>query len=178
MNLPVIIDDHLLWPDGTISVSPDKLIDYIYRVSNRGESVSKVFVTEMTEDIEAFNRFSENQISVKDSCELKPVSWVLPEYYKYLDLDEYLFNLSERIEKDELYDQRILRLSSEIWSFKEARLEDVLRTLIYVIDEMKNKNVVWGVGRGSSCSSYLLYLLGLHEVDPVKYDVDLTDFIR
>jgi DNA polymerase III alpha subunit len=43
---------------------------------------------------------------------------------------------------------------------------------------MTAKNIVWGVGRGSSCSSYLLYLLGLHEVDVVKYDVDISDFIR
>jgi len=50
--------------------------------------------------------------------------------------------------------------------------------LIYVLDVMREKKVIWGVGRGSSCSSYLLYLLGLHEVDPVKYDVEFTDFIR
>jgi DNA polymerase III alpha subunit len=50
--------------------------------------------------------------------------------------------------------------------------------LIYVIDVMTEKNVVWGVGRGSSCSSYLLYLLGLHEVDPVKYEIEISDFLR
>jgi DNA polymerase III alpha subunit len=82
------------------------------------------------------------------------------------------------IEKDELYDKRIERLSQEICLFKELELENVLKTLIYVIDVMKDKNIVWGVGRGSSCSSYLLFILGLHEVDPVKYDIEITDFIR
>jgi DNA polymerase III alpha subunit len=132
----------------------------------------------MTDEIEAYNRLSEDQISVKDACQLKPLSWTLPDYYKYFDLNEYLFGLVDLIEQDELYDQRVSRLSTEIFAFKEAKLEEVLRTLIYVVDEMKKQNVVWGVGRGSSCSSYLLFLLGLHEVDPVKYDVDLTDFIR
>jgi len=50
--------------------------------------------------------------------------------------------------------------------------------LIYVVDVLNEKNVVWGVGRGSSCSSYLFYLLGLHEVDSVRYDVEITDFLH
>jgi DNA polymerase III alpha subunit len=62
--------------------------------------------------------------------------------------------------------------------FKELELGDVLRCLIYVVDTMKAKRVTWGVGRGSSCSSYLLYLLDLHSVDAVKYDIDITDFIK
>ena len=174
--LPIIVDDHLLWPDGTISVDPEKVISYIYKLQNG--DVSKLFVNEMTEEIKSYNLLSDHKITVKESCDMRPLNWVLPDSYKYLDLDDYLLNLVDRIEKDELYEKRVLRLSSEIWVFKEAKLDDVLKALIYVIDEMKKKNVVWGVGRGSSCSSYLLYWLGLHEVDVVKYDVDIEDFIK
>ena len=84
----------------------------------------------------------------------------------------------DRIERDDLYEERVERLSSEIWLFKSEKLDEVLRVLIYVVDTMREKNVIWGVGRGSSCSSYLLYLLGLHEVDPVRYQIEVTDFIR
>ena len=176
VNLPVVVDDHLLWPDGTISVNPDQLIEYIYKLSD-GDT-SRLFVNQMTDEIVSYNDFSENQICVKESCELKPISWTIPERYKYLDLDRYLYELVKKVEKDSLYDKRVERLSTEIFLFKESKLDDVLRALIFVIDQMTAKNIVWGVGRGSSCSSYLLYLLGLHEVDVVKYDVDISDFIR
>lgn len=107
-----------------------------------------------------------------------PPDWNLPEKYKYLDIDEYLVKLVDKVEADELYEERIKRLGHEIWLFKELKLTEILRALIYVIDVFEQKNVVWGVGRGSSCSSYLLYLMGLHEVDSVLYGIDITDFIR
>lgn len=176
---PLELADHLLWPDGTIQVTPDKVIDFTYKLSARGK-VDRLAVTELTPEIKQFNALGEHRLSVKDFVDPRifPPDWVLPERYKYLNLDEYLFGLVDRIERDDLYETRVERLSSEIWLFKEEKLDDVLRVLIYVIDVMTEKNMVWGVGRGSSCSSYLLYLLGLHEVDPVRYGIEVTDFIR
>ena len=177
--LPSLVEGNLLWPDGTISVDPDSVIDYIFKFSSRGVSLKKLYVTSMTPEVEAYNAVSDYPLRVKTSVELKlPPDWKLPEHYKYLDLDDHLLGLVAKIERDELYEKRVERLSTEIWLFKRLQLEDVLRTLIFVIDVMKEKNVIWGVGRGSSCSSYLLYLLGLHEVDPVKYDIEITDFIK
>ena len=175
---PLKLADHLLWPDGTIQVSPEKVVDFTIKLAPRGKA-HKLSVTEVNSNIAQFNQLSDHKLVVKTSCDdVFPSEWVLTERYKYLDLDEYLFGLAAKIEKDSLYEKRVERLSHEIWLFKEEKLDDVLRVLIYVVDTMKEKNVVWGVGRGSSCSSYLLYLLGLHEVDPVKYDIEVTDFIR
>lgn len=176
---PLELTDHLLWPDGTVQVTPDKVIDFTYKLAARGK-VDRLSVTEVTPEIKQYNVLSEHPLSVKNSVDPRifPPDWVLPERYKYLNLDEYLFGLVDRIERDDLYEERVERLSSEIWLFKEAQLDDVLRVLVYVIDVMTEKKVVWGVGRGSSCSSYLLYLLGLHEVDPVRYGIEVTDFIR
>lgn len=175
---PLEFADHLLWPDGTIQVSPEKVVDFTIKLAPR-DKVDKLSVTAITPEIAQFNQLSEHKLKVKtDVDDVFPPEWVLPERYKYLDLDEYLFGLAERIEKDSLYEKRVERLSHEIWLFREEKLDDVLRVLIYVVDTMKEKNVVWGVGRGSSCSSYLLFLLGLHDVDPVKYNIEVTDFIR
>lgn len=176
---PIELIDHLLWPDGTIQVTPEKLIDFTFKLASIGAE-DKLAVTELTPEIKQFNSFGERQLSVKSSVDptIFPPEWTLPEKYKYLLLDDYLYGLVDRIEKDDLYEKRVERLSSEIWLFKEQKLEDVLRVLIYVIDTMIEKNIVWGVGRGSSCSSYLLFLLGLHEVDTVLYDIEVSDFIR
>ena len=178
--LPIVIDDHLLWPDGTISVDPDQVIDYVFRLSSRGIGLERLYVTSTTPEITSYNSVSDHKLTVKSGCDLIfPPEWKLPGHYKYnLNLYDYLSGLVDRIEKDDLYEKRVERLAEEIFLFNKLNLQEVLRTLIYVIDVMREKNVIWGVGRGSSCSSYLLYLLGLHEVDPVKYDIEIADFIK
>lgn len=169
------MEDRLLWADGTISVNPEKVAEYIFKIGDP----SRIATLELTQEVKDYNRVADVPINVKTECLINsPPSWVLPEHYKYLDLDEYLLGLIERVEKDSLYEKRIQRLSEEIYLFKSKNLDDVLKALIYVIDVLKEQNVVWGVGRGSSCSSYLLYLIGLHEVDPVAYDIDITDFLK
>ena len=51
----------------------------------------------------------------------------------------------------------------------------VLKVLIYIIDTMRKNNLVWGIGRGSSVASYVLYLIGVHKVDS-KYNLDIKEF--
>lgn len=174
---PLDLGDRFLWPDGDVTVDPDKLTEYIFKLSG---SLSKLRVTHLTPEIKSFNQISDHPISVKSDLDLTifPPDWVLPDRYKYLDVGGFIMGLVDSVEKDSLYDRRLERLSHEIWLFKKLELDNVLRCLIYVIDVMREKNVVWGVGRGSSCSSYLLYLLGLHLVDPVKYDIKISDFLK
>lgn len=175
--LPLDLGDRILWADGTLTVTPDRVIDFIFKL--RG-SLDKLTVTEITPEISTYNALTDRPLSTKSSVPegLFPPGWNLPERYKYLDLDEYLIELGNKIERDDLYDERVKRLSHEIWLYREIRLDDVLRALIYVVETMRSKRAVWGVGRGSSCSSYLLYLLGLHDVDPVRYEIEIADFLR
>ena len=35
-----------------------------------------------------------------------------------------------------------------------------------------------GVGRGSSVASYILYLIGVHRIDSIKYNLDWKEFLR
>lgn len=175
---PIDLGDRQLWPDGDFTVDPDRVTDYVFKLA--GKDIRHLRVSEITPEIRGYNAISETPISVKDGVDpsIFPPLWALPDRYKYLEIDEYLIGLADRIERDDLYDSRVQRLSEEIWLFKDHGLDDVLRCLIYVVDTLREKKAVWGVGRGSSCSSYLLFLLGLHSVDPVKYDIDVADFIR
>ena len=115
---------------------------------------------------------------MKESLDPFSFAWTLPEHYKYMNVDEYLLNLADSIERDSLFDKRLQRLAKEIELFKRHKLEDVLRVIIFIVDEFKKRNVVWGVGRGSSCSSYILFLIGLHDIDPVLYEIEIEDFLR
>lgn len=176
---PLDLGDRFLWPDGIVAVKPDVLSDWIIKLANKGK-LHQLAVTESHEEVDRYNSVADQQIIVKSGSDdnLFPPEWTLPERYKYLDLDEYLVGLADGIERDSLYDERVKRLSEEIYLFKKLNLDEVLRTLVYVLDVLKEKQQVWGVGRGSSCSSYLLFLLGLHDVDPVKYSIEVADFLR
>ena len=61
----------------------------------------------------------------------------------------------------------------------EARgMLDLLRYMIYLVDFMRENDIVWGVGRGSSVASYVLYLIGVHRIDSIQFDLDWREFLR
>ena len=62
--------------------------------------------------------------------------------------------------------------------YQERGLFDLLRYLKYLVDVMCDNHVIWGVGRGSSVASYVLYLLGVHRIDSLYYDLDPAEFLR
>jgi DNA polymerase III alpha subunit len=70
------------------------------------------------------------------------------------------------------------RVEQELAMYNERGLYPILQLLIYIIDTMRKYNLVWGVGRGSSVSSYILYLLGVHKVDSHKYNLDIKEFLK
>lgn len=97
--------------------------------------------------------------------------WFTPEAYIDLDIEKYC------LEKCKTQQERD-RVIFEMREFKERSLEPVLRHLLYMVEEMRNNNCVWGVGRGSAVASYCLYLLGVHFVDSLKHNLDLSEFLK
>ena len=77
---------------------------------------------------------------------------------------------------DENWD--INRVIEEYKAFSDLNMIPMLRYLIYLVDVMRENNVVWGVGRGSSVASYVLYLIGIHKVDSIKHNLDYREFLR
>jgi len=113
-------------------------------------------------------------VRVKNKCnDLPQIEWNIPQKYKDIDLEELFLILAE-----DRGQAAINRTKYELELYKSRGLEDVLRLMCFIRDEFINNDVVWGVGRGSSVSSYLLYLLEIHLVDPIEYDLDIHEFIR
>jgi len=98
-------------------------------------------------------------------------NWYMPLHYKNLDVNEYINNLINTNEEK-------TRVAEEMELYNSFNLHNVLRFLIYLIDTMRAQNIVWGVGRGSSVASYVLYLIGVHKVDSIKYKLDIHEFLR
>ena len=69
-------------------------------------------------------------------------------------------------------------ISEELEAFIQHGMMDLLFYLKYLVDTLRDNNVVWGVGRGSSVASYVLYLIGVHRIDSMKYNLDWHEFLR
>ena len=69
-------------------------------------------------------------------------------------------------------------MCNELYEFEKRGLNDVLRYVIYLVDTMRKHNIVWGVGRGSSVASYVLYIIGIHRINSIQYELDWQEFLR
>lgn len=177
------LDDRTLWYDGDSTVPANKIIELV----SAGIPTTGLFVEELTKDIEQFNKFvtDDEKITVKGEVRDLTFEWTIPQEYRDLDVNEFVIDkLVDEIDTLPLHNidtetkKRTERYAQEINLYKSLDLYDILRTLIYIINTLQSNNIVWGVGRGSSVSSYVLYLIGVHDVDSVKYELDITDFLR
>jgi DNA polymerase III alpha subunit len=98
-------------------------------------------------------------------------NWHMPNEYKQLDIAEYVIGLCTSQEE-------LQRVGTELLMFQQRDLFDLLRYLKYLVDIMRENQLIWGVGRGSSTASYVLYLLGVHRIDSMYYDLDPEEFLR
>ena len=97
--------------------------------------------------------------------------WYMPEEYKTLDIAEYILSLCKT-------QPELQRCGEELLLYQERDLFNLLRYLKYFVDTMRANAVVWGLGRGSSVASYVLYLLGVHRIDSMYYDLDIQEFLK
>ena len=107
--------------------------------------------------------------------------WNFPEKYKTLDVDSLIFTKLEAWcgnKSDEYISKAVSRVELELKYFKETDSIDFIRCICFIIDYFKERTIFWGVGRGSSCASMVLFLLELHLVDPILYDLPISDFIK
>jgi DNA polymerase III alpha subunit len=141
------------------------------------------FVTELNEMVAEYNRnvAASQELRVKESCGELSFDWTIPDKYKTLDVVDYLFQahqmLFEHVSPTE-FDQREKRLAEEVVLYQKLGLFDVLRAIIWIINTLTATNTVWGIGRGSSVSSYALFVVGVHDVDSYAYDLDIDDFLH
>ena len=92
----------------------------------------------------------------------------MPEKYNEINLKDYFYAKSDNYS----------RIDLELELFEKNNMIDLLKFLIYFVDVIDEKKLFVGVGRGSSVSSYLLYLIGLNMIDPIKYNLPLSDFFK
>jgi DNA polymerase III alpha subunit len=98
-------------------------------------------------------------------------NWHMPEEYKNLDIAAHVLSLCHTQEQ-------LQRCGQELLLYQERDLFDLLRYLKYLVNTMTENHIIWGVGRGSSVASYVLYKLGVHRIDSMYYNLDIAEFLR
>lgn len=120
-----------------------------------------------------------NKIKRLESIEISPdqwhkknqTNWNIPDDYKRFDVAKYVLDQCNN-------ETELQRAGAELLVYAERNLLPMLCYLKYLVDTMKENNIVWGVGRGSSVASFVLYKIGIHRIDSIEYDLDFKEFMR
>lgn len=177
------LNGRTLYPNGDTVVT----MEYLYEHVLSGGDVSDVCLTEEdfnSEEVKSYNKkYPLDRPRLLSPSPALSAEWVIPSHFKNLDLEQHVTDCLRRELKSnpmsaERVKKRIYRVKMELRIWDERGLNDLLKTLVYIVSTFRENNIVWGTGRGSSCASYVLYLIGIHQVDSVKYGLDVGEFFR
>ena len=166
---------------GQVILSTQEVFDALY--SGKITDLGTIFLEDQAEctkfcesvkknyDNTGFVRFpTEPTVSQAEFDKANQAQWFMPEDY-CPNLVEMLYSMCTTPEQTD-------RVSKELELYIQHGMFDLLYYLKYLVDTMRENKIVWGVGRGSSVSSYVLFLIGIHKVDSLKYGLDISEFLR
>ena len=167
------INDH-----GDVIFSEEDVIELLYTDPNF--DMSKLYLNDIDKysqslkelgiDLPVINtapKREKPELFDKANCE----HWHMPEKYYQINVLQWLLDKCQN-------DEEKIRVQMEYDLFEKKDFIRVLQFLIYFIDTLRANNIVWGVGRGSSVASFCLFLIGVHKINPMLYNLDITEFLR
>lgn len=98
-------------------------------------------------------------------------NWYMPEEYTRMDIAHWVISQCKT-------DKELERVGEELLMFADRNMFTLLQYVKYLVDIMRANNIVWGVGRGSSTASYVLFLIGIHRIDSIKYKLSIDEFLK
>lgn len=109
--------------------------------------------------------------TIEDFDRTQQTRWFMPDAYKNIDIAQFVLDLCNG-------EAELQRVGQELLLFQERDMFDFLRMMKYIVDVCRENSVVLGVGRGSSVASFVLYLLGVHQINSLHYDLDIAEFLK
>jgi len=163
---------------GDVIFSEEDVIDLLY--TDPDFDISKLYL----EDIDKYSnslkqlgidlplvKAIQKKTGLKEFDKANCDHWHMPEKYYQINVLQWLLDKCQN-------DEEKMRVQMEYALFEKKKFIRVLQFLIYFIDTLRTNNVVWGVGRGSSVASFCLFLIGVHKINPMLYNLDITEFLR
>lgn len=162
--------------DGTVILTPDAAMEVMYAGGSLdgawlgpGEEVT------MHNDSNRMLDMGFTQIQATEQPRYQGTQWyrqwTTPEPYASMDV------LALCVDRCGTDDERI-RVCEEYKLFEERDMVPVLRHLVHMVDAMRAAGVTWGVGRGSSVGSFVLYLIGINRINPLEHGLDIHEFLK
>ena len=128
-------------------------------------------VDKNADNIARLNLYQPHAWSVEENDLRNQKDWFIPDTYKKFDISRWLLDQCET-------EAQYLRVAEELELYVHYNMIDVLLCIKYLVDYMREHNIVWGLGRGSSVASYCLFLIGIHKVDSLLYNLDIKEFLK
>jgi len=157
---------------GNVIYNTNDVVELVY--SDKEHLLEKIY----TEDLKEFKNLPTKKIDpsiynidIEEFDQICQSEWFMPDEYKNFNIIEFVLDQTAN-------ETEYQRAVEELTEYEHRNMLDLLRWLKYVVDTCRANNIVWGVGRGSSVASYVLYLLGVHRIDSIKYDLDWQEFLR
>ena len=120
----------------------------------------------LLENIPVLNQYQELNLSVEEYDTTLQNNWFMPSEYYSMDIAQWVLDQCKT-------DAELQRAGEELIMFQERDMFTLLKYLKYLVDTMRKHNVVWGVGRGSSVASFVLFLIGIHKINSLYYDLSI-----
>jgi DNA polymerase III alpha subunit len=95
----------------------------------------------------------------------------MPSEYYSIDIAQWILDQCKT-------DAELQRAGEELIMFQERNMFNLLKYLKYLVDTLRKNNIVWGVGRGSSVASFVLFLIGIHKINSLYYDLSIDEFLK
>jgi DNA polymerase III alpha subunit len=146
---------------------PTRVIKHAY--VEKSINIDDVIVN--ASNLQNLEEYADIGISIAEFDKINQSNWHMPESYKTYDIAKYVLDKCTT-------DEELQRVGDELLKFQERGMFVLLRYLKFLVDTMRENKVVWGVGRGSSVSSYVLYLIGVHRINSLFYQLSVDEFLK
>jgi hypothetical protein len=166
-------------PLGVAYASCDEICDMLYQ--NPEIDISKIFVEDpdkfnsavnsLYSSFEKLKLYNLGETDIEKFDQYNQSTWSMPDEYCAMDIAQWVLDQCQT-------QQELQRVGQELLMYQERELFLLLKQLKYIVDTWRANNIVWGVGRGSSVASYVLYLIGVHRINSIHYDLEIEEFLR
>ena len=90
--------------------------------------------------------------------------WFMPDEYKNMDIAKYVLDQCKT-------DEELQRAGQELMLYQERDMFILLKYMKYLVDTMR-------VGRGYSVASFVLYLINIHRINSLHWDLQIEEFLK
>jgi DNA polymerase III alpha subunit len=125
----------------------------------------------LLENIPVLTQYQDINLSIEEFDTNLQNNWFMPDEYYSMDIAKWVLDQCKT-------DAELQRAGEELIMFQERDMFTLLKYLKYLVDTMRKHNVVWGVGRGSSVASFVLFLIGIHKINSLYYDLSIDEFLK